>query len=220
MINDYKTRREWEIQLTMRISFISLKDSKETRTMYTKSPNIEIMMGNETDDIIEELRKSLLQNYEKDLKEPMRECKFFRDSIDLLYYHLQKIGLKRGRSYIDSPKWLKNKKATLNTENNGDNCFQYGLTVASNHQKKPQGILKIKSFIDQYNWNETDFPSHSKDWKKFEENNKTIALNILFVPYNTKKIRLAYKSKHNFTLENQVILLMMVLTVKKGIILL
>ena len=178
------------------------------------------MMGNETDDIIEELRKSLLQNYEKDLKEPMRECKFFRDSIDLLYYHLQKIGLKRGRSYIDSPKWLKNKKATLNTENNGDNCFQYGLTVASNHQKKPQGILKIKSFIDQYNWNETDFPSHSKDWKKFEENNKTIALNILFVPYNTKKIRLAYKSKHNFTLENQVILLMMVLTVKKGIILL
>ena len=117
MINDYKTRREWEIQLTMRISFISLKDSKETRTMYTKSPNIEIMMGNETDDIIEELRKSLLQNYEKDLKEPMRECKFFRDSIDLLYYHLQKIGLKRGRSYIDSPKWLKNKKATINPEN-------------------------------------------------------------------------------------------------------
>ena len=115
---------------------------------------------------------------------------------------------------------MKNKKATLNTENNGDNCFQYGLTVASNHQKKPQGIVKIKSFIDQYNWNEIDFPSHSKDWKKFEENNKTIALNILFVPYNTKKIRLAYKSKHNFTLENQVILLMMVLTVKKGIILL
>ena len=42
MINDYKTRREWIIQLTMRINFISLKDSKETGTMYTKSPNIEI----------------------------------------------------------------------------------------------------------------------------------------------------------------------------------
>ena len=47
----------------MRISF---KDFKETRTMYTKSLNIEIMMGNETDDIIEGLRKSLLQNYKKD----------------------------------------------------------------------------------------------------------------------------------------------------------
>ena len=89
----------------MRINFISLKGSKETRTMYTKSRNIEIMMGDETDDVIEELGKSLLQNHKKDLKEPMRETKFVRDSIDLLYYHLQKIGLKRGGSYTDSPKW-------------------------------------------------------------------------------------------------------------------
>ena len=75
-------------------------------------------------------------------------------------------------------------------------------------KKNPQRISKIKPFIDQYNWKEIDFPSHSKDWKKFEQNNKTIALNILFVPYNTEKIRLAYKSKHNFKLENQVILLL------------
>ena len=52
------------------------------------------------------------------------------------------------------------------------------------------------------------FPSNSKDWKKFEQNNKTIALNIIFVQHNTKKIRLAYKSKHNFRGKNQVILLM------------
>ena len=70
-----------------------------------------------------------------------------------------------------------------------------------------QRISKIKSFIDQYNWKERDFPSHSKDWKKFEKNNKTIALNILFVPRITKQIRHAYKSKHNFKPENQVILL-------------
>ena len=53
-----------------------------------------------------------------------------------------------------------------------------------------------------------EFPSHSKDWKKFEQNNKTIALNILFVPYNTKQIRLAYKSKYNHKRDNQVNLLM------------
>ena len=195
----------------MRINFISLKDSKETRTMYTKSHNIEIMMGNETDDIIEELPKSLLQGYKKDLKEPMTGSTFVRDSIDLLYYHLQKTDLKRDDSYIDSPKWFKNKKATINPENNDDNCFQYALTVALNHQnigKNPQRISKIKRFIDQYNWKEIDFPSHSKDWKKLEQNNKTVALNILFAPHNTKKIRLAYKSKHNFKRENHVILLM------------
>ena len=53
-----------------------------------------------------------------------------------------------------------------------------------------------------------DFPSHSKDQKKFKQNNNTIALNILFVPHNAKQIRHAYKSKHNFKRENQVILLM------------
>ena len=57
----------------------------------------------------------------------------------------------------------------------------------------PQRISKIKPFIDQYNWNEIDFPSHSKDWKKFEQSNKTTALNILFIPRNTKQIRHAYK---------------------------
>ena len=75
-------------------------------------------------------------------------------------------------------------------------------------KKIPQRISKIKPCIDQYNWKEIGFPCHSKDWKKFEQNNKTIALNILFVPHNTEKIRLACKSKHNFKSENQVILLM------------
>ena len=60
----------------------------------------------------------------------MRRNKFVCDSIDLLYYHLQKIGLKRGGSYIDSAEWLKNRKATINPKNNDDNCFQYALTVA------------------------------------------------------------------------------------------
>ena len=68
--------------------------------------------------------------------------------------------------------------------------------------------MKIKPFIDQYNWKEIDVPSHSKDWKRFEQNNKRIALNILFVPHNTEKMRFAYKSKHNFKHENQVILSM------------
>ena len=53
-----------------------------------------------------------------------------------------------------------------------------------------------------------EFPSYSKDWKKFEQNNKTIALNILFVPYNTKQIRQAHISKYNSKRDNQVILLM------------
>ena len=63
-------------------------------------------------------------------------------------------------------------------------------------------------FTNQYNWKEADFPSEQKDWKKFELNNNSIALNILFVPYNFEKIKLACKSKHNFMRENQVSFLM------------
>ena len=52
-----------------------------------------------------------------------------------------------------------------------------------------------------------DFPPTNKDWRKFELNNE-IALNILYVPHNTRKIQVAYKSKNNLTCNKQVILLM------------
>ena len=53
-----------------------------------------------------------------------------------------------------------------------------------------------------------DFSSHKKDWNEFEKNNKSVALNILYVPHNTKEVRHAFKSKYNLKSENQVILLM------------
>ena len=56
MINNYKNKGEWKIQLTAEINFISSKpDSDETRILYTKSINAEIMIGNDTNDVIKEL---------------------------------------------------------------------------------------------------------------------------------------------------------------------
>ena len=211
-INDYKSKGEWKIQLTAEINFISLKpDSNETRVMHTKSDNEEIMVGSDTSKVIKELFKSLLQRYQENLQEKMRGSDFEFDGVNLLYYHFNKISLNRGGSYIESPKWIKNKLPTINPKNNDDKCFQYAVTVALNHDKinnDLQRVSKIKPFIDQYNWNDIDFPSTSKDWKKFELNNESIALNILYVPHKTGKIHLAYKSKHNLTREKQVILLM------------
>ena len=89
--------------------------------------------------------------------------------------------------------------------------FSICLTAALIYEKikkDPQRISKIKPFVDKYNWNEIHFPSHGKDWEKFESNNKSIAFNMLYVPHNTEKIRHAYKSKYNLIRENQVILLM------------
>ena len=107
----------------MLINFISYKDSDTAQSRHTKSDNIEIMMGSETDDIIDKLFESLLQRYQEGLEESMKKSDFVSDSGDLLYYHLHKLSLKRGKSYVDSPKWLKNKKATINPKNNDDKCF-------------------------------------------------------------------------------------------------
>ena len=79
----------------MAINFISSKDSQETRTMHTRSYNTEIMMGNELNEIIKELFKSLLQNYQKDLEISMRGSESMKGSVKLLYNHLQKISLRR-----------------------------------------------------------------------------------------------------------------------------
>ena len=57
------------------------------------------------------------------LEESMRGSEFIFDHVDALYYDLNKISLSRGGSYIDSPKWLKNKKITINPKNNDDKCF-------------------------------------------------------------------------------------------------
>ena len=57
-------------------------------------------------------------------------------------------------------------------------------------------------------WKGIHFPSDKEDWKKFEQNNKEIALNTLFVPHNKKEICHAYILKNEYKPKNQVILLM------------
>ena len=140
----------------------------------------------------------------------MRGSEFEFDGVNFLYYDFNKTSINRGGSYIDSPKWLRDKKSTINPKNNDDKCFQYAVTLALNLdkiKKDPQRVSKIKAFIEKYNWKDIDFPSTSKDWKKFECNSE-VALNILFVPYNTKQINIAYKSKNYLTQKRQIILLM------------
>ena len=175
------------------------------------SDNEEIRLGDETDDIVRSFINSFLNNYQNEDEILRNGSNFVFESVDLLTYYISKISLKRGKSYIKSPKWLVNKRATINPKNNHDKCFQHSITVALNHQKienHPERISNIKPFINQYNWTGINFPAGIKDWKKFEQNNKSIALNILSIPQNEESINLECKSKYNRKRENQVVLLM------------
>ena len=182
LINYYKNKAGWKLQLTVEINFISLKPgSHETRIMHTRSDNEEFMNGNDTDEIVKGLFESFLQKYEEHLQNKMKGSDFEFDGVNFLYYHFNKISLYRGGSYIGSPKWLKDKKSTINPKNNDHKCFQYAVTLAlnlDNIDNHPERISKIKPFINQYNWKDIDFPPTNKDWRKFKLNNE-IALNIL-----------------------------------------
>ena len=211
LIESKKKNGEWNIQLIMKINFIFSRNFIESRDMYSKSDNFEIMMGANTNEIIRNLFNSLLRRYQGGLQGSMRGSEFVFDYVKSLNYIFHKVDLKRSRSHIETPEWLKNKVATINCQNDDDKCFQYAISIALNYDEignHHQRVNKVKPFIDQYNWKDINFPSHVGDLKKNELNSKSIALNVLYVLECEKSIRHVYKSKHNLTRENQVILLM------------
>ena len=105
-----------------------------------------------------------------------------------------------------SSEWLRSKKESITSE---DNCFKNALNDSLDFQSiktRPERISKLKPYINQYNWKDLKFPSDKEDWKRFEQNNKEIALNILFVPHNKKEIEPAYTSKYNYKRKKKVVL--------------
>ena len=161
--------------------------------MYSKSDNFEIMMGTNTNEIIRDLFNSILRRYQRGFQESMRGSEFVFDYVESLIYIFDKLDLKRSGSYIETPEWIKNKGATINCQNDDNKCFRYAITIALNYdeiEKHHQIVNKVKPFIDQYNWKDINFPSHVGDWKKIELNNKSIALNVLYVPEGEKTISL------------------------------
>ena len=164
-------------------------------------------MGSDTEDVTDTLFNTILQRFQQ-AQETSNDkgSEFILESVELLlYYYFQKINIRRAESYIMSPDWLVNKGATINPKNQKDNkCFQWSIISGLNYNKiKEKELKKLLKFrrVD------TDFSSYQRDWEEFEQNNTSIALNILFVSYNSEEIKLAYKSNYNKR-KNQVILLM------------
>ena len=106
------------------------------------------------------------------LETSMRDSDFAFTCVDLLHFKCQKMNFQCSRSNIDSPDWIKSKKATINPINDDDKCFEYAATVALNHEeigKNSQRILKIKPFINEFIWKGINYPARKQDWKKVLE---------------------------------------------------
>ena len=75
-------------------------------------------MGTETENVINTLFNTLLQNFQRMQKTSNeRGSEFMPNSVELLEYELHKIDIIRSESYIRSPDWIANKKATINSKN-------------------------------------------------------------------------------------------------------
>ena len=92
------------------------------------------MIGSDIDDTVNNLFITLKENYINDLAR-MEGSEYHFERVSLLRYKLHKISLRRGGSYIDSPKWIKNKKGTINPKNEDDKCIIYAIIASLNHHK-------------------------------------------------------------------------------------
>ena len=130
----------------MHINFIFSRDTGETRIYYVQGDNVSIIQGENTNDIIKKNFNSFLHNYQEELK-IIKGSDFVFESVDLLDYKLHRVRLKRGGSYIKSPKWLENKKATINSKNeNDDECLRWSIISPLNYnyimKKEFENIFK------------------------------------------------------------------------------
>ena len=192
--------------------------TNETVEKSTYSDNIELRSTDDEKERTASLFNSLLHRSRETLENKMEGSSFVYDHVNFLDIKFQQVDLIRGGTYIKSPKWIADKKATIDPQNTAENdnkCFMYNVSIALHYHginSHRERISKLIPFIknDNLNWDKINFPARRKDWERFERNNQNIALNIFSVPFQRKTMQLQYKSKHNRTRENQVNLLMII----------
>ena len=178
----------WKIQLTIAINFIYSKDADEECLMHSGSDNIKLTPYSNANEVIDELFGSLHSKYHVNLEISLRRSDFIFDSIQLMHYKCHRVNFIRGGSYINSPDWIKKKKATANP-------VQYAATVTLNYEEikpHPKRTSNIKPFIIKHNWKGKNYPSKIDIGKRFR---KIIHQFLLIFCISQKLIRIV-KNKY------------------------
>ena len=128
----------------MQNSCIFTRSFEETHTIYIKSEALEIFVGSDTNDVVDRLFNTLLQIFQSAQEASnKRGSEVIPDSVELLYYHFQRIDIKRAESYLMSPDWIVSKKATINPKNETDNeCLKWSIIPGLSYNKINEKYLK------------------------------------------------------------------------------
>ena len=106
-------------------------------------------------------------------------------------------------TFVETPMCIKSKKAVLNPKSDDNNSFQYSIILSLYYQETCNNfnrITKIKPYINNFNWNNINFPPKKQDYETFDINNPEITLNIYQI--NNEKISQLYKSNYDRSLFN------------------
>ena len=103
-----------------------------------------MFVGSDTENIIETLFNTILNRIQEAMgTSNKRGSGFIHESVRLLYYHFQRIAIRRGGSYISSHDWISSKKVTINPKNEKDNeCFKWAIIGGLIYNKIKEKELK------------------------------------------------------------------------------
>ena len=96
--------------------------------------------------------------------------------------HYDKYDPTRAGRYIELPEWIKLKKACINIKNRDQKCFKYCIQsvvydkISKHHPEEMFHYNKLKD--DILNWDGVHFPTGNRDIDRFEENNKSVSINV------------------------------------------
>ena len=104
---------EQKIQIDIDFNMIHISNNRRI-THFSCSDNVICMPSSDTNEILEQLLTSLLEKFNDDLQLSRESSNFVYESVEECNIHFNKIDLRRGASFIDTPEWLKHKNATIN----------------------------------------------------------------------------------------------------------
>ena len=160
------------------------QEEKDTDLLKIRTSNHLKLVGDNISHTVKDLIEYYKINKEKGLEIHQGRSQINLEDIESIRLDFHKVNSLGARRFIESPKYIKNKKCAINPKNKKDNmCFKYAIVIAIHRNEMSKidpGAVdkKTKEFCEKYNWNDISFPPSSRDYDIFEENNKHVALVI------------------------------------------
>ena len=168
----------------------------------------EVFEGSDISDLIQRMLAYIKAQTENP---KLPQSVFTLDKVMHLHINFHRLVLTRGSSYTELPKWLKSKKAVINPQNKDEECFKCAVIEALHHEEikhHSERISLLRPYEKQYNWEGLELPVSIKKTHKFEKNNPSIAVNVLFSSKKNLNKSTARRSERNVKCKKQVNLLM------------